>query len=204
MRKSSPQRPWQSAGIALVSALIFLLILTLLAVAVASLNSASERMAYAAASYSRTFQAADSAVREGETWIQSQTAPPTATTSCTNCTTPPMTWDVDQTFAATDTSPANWNNFPWTTAARQFSENYQADGTATARADASLPSTGGSSTPLSPPYYVIEKLGTDPKYSRRIGNEKIYAPYYYRITARAQGNNTPTATYAQSVYAKQF
>lgn len=186
----------RSRGFALVGALTFLLILTILGVAMLSTNMSQEKMTYAVADYNRAFQAADSAVVQGESWLNSLSAQPTAMQSCgSSCTV--TVWQLDYPLQ-TYTTTGSWADFNWGLA-RDFSKQYDALGAATDRTDTDVnPVMLRTQTPL----YVIEEVGPDRQSSLALGQGRTVRRYYYRITARGHGYGG--YAYAQSSYVKTY
>ena len=72
MRTSPPEtRPRGAAGAALAIALVFLLVLTIVAVTAMRTTIMEERMAGGLRDYNLAFQAAELALRAGEQWVES-------------------------------------------------------------------------------------------------------------------------------------
>jgi len=181
-------------GFALVGALTFLLVLTVLGVAMLSTNLSQEKMTYAVSDYNRAFQAADSAVIAGENWLNSLSAQPTPMQSCgTGCTV--TLWQLDYPLQ-TYTTTGSWANFDWSLA-RDFGYDYSELGVGTARTD-----TDAKLLRTNSPLYVIEEVGPDRQSSLALGQGREVRRYYYRITARGRGYGG--YAFAQSTYVKTY
>jgi len=191
-------KPDQS-GFALVAALVFLLVLTILGVAALASNATEEKITYAVADYNRSFQAADSAVVEAETWLSLQSILPGQTVSCaSSCA--PLVWQAGMPLASYATAH-NWETFAWSSYARSFYNEYAADGSSVIRPTSTLVRIQNSYLPR----YVIEELGPDTLSSLTQGQGKQPHRYYYRITAQGQGSTSgQNASYAQSIFVQSF
>lgn len=178
-----PSPPMQSRqrGMVLIIALIILLSLTILGVASMSTTSMQERMAANEHDRQIAFQAAEAALREGESFVQSNTMDPTMfNNSCTgglcDCSDAalgcPVYW--------TDTTLDVWN-----TAARH--KTYSVTYTQVA----------------AQPEYIIEFMGytdpggTAPGYVPTVGD-----PMMFRITAIGTGQSPNAKVMLQSTYKK--
>jgi len=192
----------RSSGFALISALVFLLVLTLLGVATLSSNVLQEKMTYATGDYSRAFTSADSAIVEAESWLAQQTVLPVEMQSCSSgCT--PMVWQKDYPLQHYSLGTGSWPAFQWSSYARSFVYDYSATGDATPRtASTSNPTDPKLLRTSSPPMYVIEELGRDRTSSLNSGQGRQSRRYYYRITAHGAG--IASSAYSQSVFVQSF
>lgn len=198
---SSPPARRRASGIALVTALIFMLAMTVLGIAVFTSNTSEEKLSYAAGDYNRAFQAADSAISDGENWLDAQSGQPVAQQSCDmSCATANSVWATEPSEQV-----SNWFTFDWAHEARAYGYDYTASG-ASPRSGVALTRVGTA------PSYVIEELGADRSSSITSGQGSHYNRWFYRITARGTGaqtdssNNSKTQSSAvvQSVYARNF
>ncbi|MGB1579957.1 MAG: pilus assembly PilX family protein [Nevskiales bacterium] len=100
-------------GAALVVSLLFLLVLTIIGIASVSTTTLQERMANNTREQNLAFQAAESALRDGEAWLFSQKgtgqAPLQITTCSSNCGTAVGVWSA----ATTQLSSINSASFDW-------------------------------------------------------------------------------------------
>jgi type IV pilus assembly protein PilX len=183
-------------GAALIFVLVFLLVLTTLATAALSTNTAEERMTYAASDRNRAFAAAESALAQGEQWIEAQTTQPIAMSCASPCANAPLVW------SSNTTSTADWFAFDWTGLSRDFALDYGSGHSPSTRAHATLTRVAES------PRYVIEEIGPNLDGSLVVGQGAAPRRWYYRITARGTGaqSNTPStaAAIVQSAYVKTF
>lgn len=206
------QPPRRQRGFALIAALVFLLILTVIGVATLNTTGSQDKMNSAAADYNRALLAADSAVTEGEAWLSKQTTLPVADQSCTaGCT--PLVWSADYPLSQLSKGLFRWQDFDWVNFGRNFSIEYNSDGSTPPRSTSGTPN---NTTLLraGTPFYVIESLGpnrdctllTSTSYGARQG-----CRYHYRVTARGNGSlaalglsGLGSTAYAQSVYVQPF
>jgi type IV pilus assembly protein PilX len=178
----------------LVFALIFLLVLTMLGVASLMNNTSQERMNYAVTDYTRAFQAADSAVTQGEEYISAQPsfAPLTCATPTSGC-------NVWSTLNSDNTllSSSFWSSY-----GMNFGLTYNVDGSTTSRSNSGLLKGNGSA--LSTPQYAVEYIGHD---DSSLACGKPNPPpiaYYYRITGRGAGAQSQMSATTQSTFVWYF
>jgi Tfp pilus assembly protein PilX len=192
------QKRARSRGVALVVALVFLLMLTLLGISSLNGNVMQERMSYAYGDYMRAFQAADSADTQGEYWLAAQSVKPIPCS--TSCNSSSLVWattggNATSQFTLTDLNTASW----WSSSGLNFGDNYYQDGSsAAARSNAELYRTSSAQ-------YVIEEMGQDPNNSLLIG-VPTYKRYYYRISGHGTGASTARAlgSTVQSTYVQGY
>lgn len=179
-------RTKQQKGMALVIALIFLVLLTIIGVAALGNNSMQGRMTYGASERNEAFQAADSAVLSGENWIASQTAQPVGTcTSTSSSCVPPAIWARDGVTTPPIGITQLTSDTFWTGNGQSFSYT--------------IPSTAAQ------PQYIIEDLGHDDSGSLSIGQGPPgFQTYYFQVTARGFGAQSTSRSLVQSVYAKSY
>ena len=194
--KSHSAKFRRNGGMALVIALLFLLMLTLLGVASLSTNTAEERMGYASADYTRAFQAADSAVSEGENWINTYLAVPPATCSVgsAGC----LMFSPTAAPSLSSLYSANW----WSTNGVSINSIPNPDGASTTtRTDVSLGRIPIGQYPL----YVLQSLGRAKGGTYGTGS-RPGAPisYYFRVTGSGTGVSEQMQTVTQSTYAKEL
>jgi type IV pilus assembly protein PilX len=181
--------PPHQRGTALVIALVFLLLMTLLAITAVNTSSLEEKMAGNLKDQHFAFQAAEAALREGEAYLAVNS--PVFDASCTNgfC------------LPAASSAPL-WDNFvSWGTS----STTTRAYGTGT---------TAGSyvstTNVAAEPRYMIEDLG-----GGSVGDEKpdsfVWKPspdpkilqgHYFRVTARGVGGTNAAQAMLQTTYVK--
>lgn len=174
-------------GTVLIVSLIFLLILTLLGVSSIRNTTLEERMAGNFRSSTAAFQASESALRAGETWLD------------TNFNVRPVPqnnggngiWVFNAPDPVAGTSKAWWkeaNDAWWTASARVYGHN--------------LSFVSGKN--LDPPLYLVEEVGLV-KDSLNLGQPKDESgQYFYQVTARGTGVNTNTVVLLRSTYARRY
>jgi len=166
-------------GAALIVALIMLLVMTLLGVTIARTTTMQERMAGNLRNQSIAFEAAETALREGEAWIQAQIGGerPQAIAPA-SCGSPPC--EVLTQNALNPLANATWD--PGTNVRT---------GTQVAESDA-------------PPKFFIEQRQVV-RDALNIGQSTDEnARIYYRTTARAVGGNTTAVSILRTEYAARF
>jgi type IV pilus assembly protein PilX len=183
---------------ALIVSLVLLLSMTLLAIAAIQNTSLEERMAGNARSENIALQAAESALRAGETWIDSLTTLPTAGNSG------PLWYRADGTngpkCSSTSTPGTPWW-FCWA------ESDWSGKGTAVSNA-VKLVYVAGSNTVLSGariPYYVIEEDGMQ-RTSLVVGQQqdRVNQGNRYRVTARGLDPGGRGEVLLQSRYVRLF
>lgn len=180
-------------GAALAISLIFLLVLTILSIAAMSGSGLQERMAGGIRQTNLAFQAAESGVLAGESWIGStqRITRPDPILSCTSSSTCPINqvWATDVTISGvlTNLNPLtfDWANFNWTANAVE------------------LGTTGTKEMPLviADPRYLIQESGSR---SDDFSANPESLTYFYTVTARGVAATTQHASIVQSVYARRF
>jgi len=164
-------------GTVLVLALILLVVLAALATGAMTTSVLEQRMSANAEDRNTAFQAAETALRSGEGYLQGFIGVPPPPTGTANCSPAPCVASMY----------ASW---PWGTAGQTLKVTT---------------STSSFSNTASPPEAVIEDMGdhqtddsfqvqeyttTPPSYSR-----------FYRVTARGEGRTSEAQAMVQSVYA---
>ena len=215
--------PRRQAGAALVVALIFLVVLTVLGVAMLGNNTLQTRMAYGSGETNLAFQSAETALASGENWLYQTKVRPTA--GCATGNGPPITTytatancNQDANTAAyiwprpdpssTVTPPVGKDQFFddswWTSNGRKFGWTYVDN--VTPAIDSTQSFASGSDVPR----YVVEEIGSDPTGEIGVGAGLTYRVYYYQVTARAYGlqadttTSKGTRTVVQSVYGQGY
>lgn len=174
-------------GAVLAIGLILLLLMTILGSMSMSRVNISERLAGSEREINSAFQAAESALLEGERWINDLTnaTPPATVSSCVaaglGCQT--VIWDADSGDGVR-VGNTSWQSINWDAVGRTFAQN--------------KPVTETLQQLSEPPKYVIEYLGPES------GAAAAADMYYYRITSRARGTTPASEVILQSVYRRQF
>lgn len=163
-------------GVALITGLIFMVILTLLAVAAMRTTTLEERMAGNARNRDLAFQAAESAIRVAERFLNTDNA---------GAGLPAFNGSVPGYYQNLVTSSSNefWASYNWEAG--------------------SVLTADGLTTVAKQPRYVIEKLnlpvsGGTTEYDPSNPESSIY-----RVTARGIGGDTDTAVILQSNFHKK-
>ena len=177
MRLSRASSPARQHGAALIISLIFLVLLTLIAVSAMQGTILQERMAGNTRNQMLAFQAAEAALSAGENSLAASGLPSGAGYYMNPAALP----------SATYTSSQDWiNTFSWssTTAATY---------------------TGTLNGVAAPPQFVVERLTSTPptcKAPCNAGTGASPGSGYYRITARGVGGTTNAVVILQEVYAR--
>ncbi|TXH06006.1 MAG: hypothetical protein E6R07_04160 [Nevskiaceae bacterium] len=181
-RRDEARLPYhrQQKGIALFISLMFLVIATLLGLAIARTQFAGERMAQNALDHAMAVQAAEAALREAENNLSQGQF--TAFTAC---------------------GAANTNglySFCANQASAYLGINWSSPGaTAITYGTAPIPGPSLSSLNLaSPPVYIVEQLPSVIVTGMSLSNPQ--ATPVYRITAYAVGGDSNTSALVQSIY----
>ena len=190
--------PQRQRGVALFVALVFLVILTVIGVTALGNNSLQTRMAYGGVETNRAFQAADSGLIAGETWLTNQIDRPIA--SCTNpCTDPVAIWPrtivVTPVITATELASEAW----WTSSNGHLFDHTYVEGSAPA-----LVASQSLANASAQPAYVVEEDGFDDTNGLGQGRGAVYKIYYFQISARGFGAQNSSRTVVQSVYARGY
>ncbi|MGQ0697389.1 MAG: pilus assembly PilX family protein [Panacagrimonas sp.] len=186
-------------GAALMVALVILVALTLLGLAAMSGNTLQQKMAYSAGQTNLAFQAAETGLAAGESWLEARVAQPIPDCS-EECSATASIWPGPVAGATPAITLDNFRDSEWWNAeARSFGLNYLDGATPVTLANQAIPYAPQQ------PRYVIEELGKDPTGSLVLGGPRVFTLWFYRITARGTGafaDGPPTLV--QSVYTKGF
>lgn len=162
------------SGIAIIVALIILLILTLIMITALRVTTLEEKMSSNSQNHNIAFQAAESALREAEAYINSGAVPfnplklsgaPFRDTSSPHCV----------NGLCNDSEGVQSDAFP------------DIDGTM-------ITATTGISPIAAEPQYIIELIRTDPS----VDSSRIYATF--RVTARGWGGDINSLVELESTY----
>ncbi|WP_348765403.1 PilX N-terminal domain-containing pilus assembly protein [uncultured Salinisphaera sp.] len=192
-------KPRTENGFVLVTSLIFLVVITLLAVSAISSSTLQERMASNLREKSQARQAADAALRAAELRLSPAVTPDLQTRACS----------FDANSGNNDS--ANNPNTLVVCQARVFDGNSGADyfdpaiwdsGSAAIQTYSPPAAAGGSSTPAPTVRYVIEDVedcenSVNPE---RCAGADGDGSIRYRITAFARGANPAAIAVTQSIY----
>ncbi|MAZ43826.1 MAG: hypothetical protein CMF48_01420 [Legionellales bacterium] len=161
------------SGVALVLVMVFLLVMTVLGVSGLSRIQLDERIVQNNRNIIVAFSAAESALSDGEKWLQEQSNIPTAVSSCE--TTPCTVWVGDLNGNLTNNSHAWWmqNGTAMSTTLAQVSVD---------------------------PRYIIEQTHFIPHELSPDAQSQGKGTYYYRVTARGTGQTTQSQSIVQSIF----
>lgn len=171
-------RPTQD-GTALIMAMAFLLILSLIGVTSMTTATLEEKMSGNMSDKNVAFQTAESALVAGEIWVGGQMNKPVFDLAVTN----------DGLHLPSTTSTPVWDD---------------ATGVWSSGDLFSYPALNNVSTA---PAYIIEDLGVIPDNNGSLvlpANYKSSGKNVFRVTARASGRTDATVAMIQSVYEKRF
>lgn len=174
-------------GVALIMALVFLTLLTLIGVTAMSTTSLEEKMATNTRDRNLAFQAAETALIAAETWMN-------------GLATEPSPW-ADATKGRYDFDPTAANPI-WETAGIWDGANVVAYPCTPTDTTPSVSSScvGGTKTEISKvakqPRYIVEKMG--------LADSSVPNTFAYRITARGTGSSNAAVVMLQSTYVRAF
>ncbi|MDE1947680.1 MAG: pilus assembly protein [Burkholderiales bacterium] len=175
--KSLPYRPTRERGFVLITGLIFLVVLTLLGLALFRSGGMQERIAGNTREKQRALEAAESALQYGEWWVSEQNRG--TGTPCTAVT----NGNVVANMKVCSNALANPTSLPWPAYA-----SYQPP-TMTVSTAGGLAANGDINYQAKPGVY-ISYLGLD-----STGKAQLY-----QVTAFGQGGSASTAAVVQSTY----
>ncbi len=174
----------RQGGVALVMALVFLLLLTILGIAALNTTSLEEKMANNVKDRNLAFQSAESALIVAENWVYTQIGKPVFPNNSIGLYTPSTTADE------------NWKDSTWSTS------NV-----------VTYPSTPGQTVSGSlgkiqtQPKYIIEDMGETPESGGSLVQTSSYkskGTTVLRITARGTGGTDAAVVMLQSTYSRTF
>lgn len=175
MRPVSHPRSRQQGAVLVVS-LIFLFILTLLGVGSMDIVTIEEKMSSNLRDGNLAFQAAESALREGESWISSQV------------TNPPQNCDADSCEMWALNSLNNGQFIG------QTDGWWQSKGRVSTSTFAEINSN---------PHFIVEDHSFQAD-SLKNGTGNSSGIHYYRITARGTGGTGDAQAIVQSIYSRRY
>lgn len=164
-------------GAVLVTGLILLLVLTLVGVSGMQSVILSEKMTANMRDTHIAFQAAESALADGEQWLLSQTQQPIGVDTCSS---PPcQLWD-NATLGNVSAMSQSW----WQTQATTYSSNLYGLN--------------------SQPQYVLEEYTFVPYELSPDARAKGQGYHYYKVTAKGTGKQTSSNALLESIFATQY
>lgn len=172
-------------GVALVMALVFLLLLTLIGITALNTTSLEEKMAGNVKDRNLAFQAAESALAAGENWIYTQIGKPYFPNNSIGL------YTVDSAAATPNWDSVNWSGSNVVT----YPNTPGASG------------SGNLGKINTQPKYIIEDLDEVQETSGSLVAETRYknkGTTILRITARGTGGTDAAVVMLQSTYARDF
>lgn len=164
-------------GMVLITGLVFLIVLTLIATSIMDSSVFAEKMTYNSRDTTSAFEAAESALGDGELWIQNQITAPKPVTACS--TPPCLVWNYDA-LGNFYSQSGSW----WQSQGRAFSTTLS--GVATQ------------------PRYIIEYYSYVPYELSPEATSQGKGYYFYRVTARGNGISNNAYAVVQSIYSTQY
>ena len=185
---TSPAR--RERGVALVMAMAFLLILTLIGVTTMSTTVLEEKMAGNMQDKNTAFQATESALTSGENWLQPLAAMPIFD---------PLVTD-DGLHRQSATSTPVWDVATGVWGGTDIVDYTELPGSA------SPPSGLALANVSQQPQYLVEDVGPvrDPLGSLKLGTPSRSTRNVFRVTALGSGRSVQAVVMVQSVFEKQF
>lgn len=181
----------RQSGAVLITALVLLLIMTLLGLASMQNTSLEERMAGNMRHANIAFQAAESALRQGEAWIASRTAEPTPTSDGSS-----GIWSLD----GPESLPSSFDSaYPWWQ--QLIDTDWAKSGVSTY--DHTLKTAGSVNLDSAMPRYVIEerRFVSD---SLELGQGSETGRMFYQVTARGTDVSGRMQVMLQSSFARRY
>ncbi len=179
--------PPRQRGVALVMALVFLLLLTILGVAALNTTSLEEKMANNVKDRNLAFQAAESALIVAENWTYTQIGKPVFPNNPIGLYTP-VTSDTD--------ADPNWKESTWSTNNVVIYPNTPGQTV-----------SGSLGKIQNQPKYIIEDMGETPESGGSLvltSSYKSKGTTVVRITARGTGGTDAAVVMLQSTYSRAF
>lgn len=164
-------------GTVVVIGLVFMLVMTLIAITSMGHATLSEQMANNHRQQIQAFQAAESALKDGELWLQNQTTPPLETTTCT---TPPCALWAQGALSQIWQQSHSW----WITQGTLINV-----------------SIGGVGTQ---PRYILQSQDFVPYELSPDARAKGKGYYFYRVTSKGSGGTDNAHAIVESIYATQY
>lgn len=175
---SAPAARSSQRGTALVMALVFLLLLTMLGITASNTATLEERMAGNVKDQNLSFQAAETALAHAEAWVASTSGPGDLAVDNAKGIYDPAGSSVAEAWETIDWSSSNVVTYPGT------------PGT---------PATGTLGDVNTMPKYIIENMGTAPATPPATGTILTV-----RITARGTGASDSTESIVQSTFSVAY
>ncbi|AFJ03456.1 Type IV fimbrial biogenesis protein PilX [Methylophaga frappieri] len=174
------------SGAALIISLIILVILVIIGLAAMRTSLLEEKMAGNSRDMALAFQAAETALRDAEAWLDAQTNDPLPTEDGNN-----RIWNSEQ-----GDLDANWNNnLPWWQEPTRGTVWWQDNGV----------QYGADITNVTTrPMTIIEYLVEIPDDQVIQDGNRDTGRSFYRITARATGGSNQSRVLLQSTVAKRY
>ncbi len=178
--------PDPERGFALITALLILVILTLLGVSMLSGVGLQDKMSSNMREKARAFQAAQSTLRFTERWLAQQYHA-TAGTPCIGGSSPLVLTSVPRVCSDALPSP---DMVPWTSSGQSIGITYNIPQPGSTSGTINVSTTGGADSYYALPRFYIQNIGP------AIGKQGIM----FRITTLGWGGNETAVAVIQSIY----
>lgn len=196
------------SGYALITALLFLTVMTILGVSAVGRMTLQERMAANLREKGRADEAANAALRQGELWVFNEVNyPPPAAAAPTGSDPMPEVWggDVLQTLLGVGyADDPFWNGNAGAVNVSPHQLNQFA-----AEPPGGWPAHGASAGVAGSPQYFLEEslaasLGSSLTPASQGGSRTQAKIYFYRVSGRGVGGNAAAVSVHQSVYGRVY
>ena len=165
-----------SQGTTLVVSLLLLLILTIIGINAIRMTHMQEKMSHNYQNKTASLQAAESALREGENWLQTLTSEPIPSSGCSVF---PCVQSLSNTIYPEEQTDAWWNS------------------------NSAAYTVGALGQINTPPRYYIEFERFVPD-SPVIGRAPPGGTYFYRVNSKGTGNTDDAITILQTTYTRRY
>lgn len=196
------------SGYALITALLFLTVMTILGVSAVGRMTLQERMAANLREKGRADEAANAALRQGELWVFNEVNyPPPAAAAPTGSDPMPEVWggDVLQTLLGVDYADDHF----WDGNAGAVNVSPHQLNQFAAEPPGGWPAHGASAGVAGSPQYFLEEslaasLGSSLTPASQGGSRTQAKIYFYRVSGRGVGGNAAAVSVHQSVYGRVY
>lgn len=196
------------SGYALITALLFLTVMTILGVSAVGRMTLQERMAANLREKGRADEAANAALRQGELWVFNEVNyPPPAAAAPTGSDPMPEVWggDVLETLLGVDYADDHF----WDGNAGAVNVSPHQLNQFAAEPPGGWPAHGASAGVAGSPQYFLEEslaasLGSSLTPASQGGSRTQAKIYFYRVSGRGVGGNAAAVSVHQSVYGRVY
>lgn len=201
--QSPPATPKRQRGVVLITAIMFLVVLSLLAISMMKTTILEERMVSSNRDWSNAFQAAESALRDAEREIKDSTriSGQTGFVALCSSTSAPKGGGLCLPNQCTNTA-SNGNCSPiWVHLATVQNDAGWKTGTGTSKSVqyGAVTNAAALSGVGAQPRYIVEVLTVPSAGSQKVQPGQVALDYLYRVTAVGFGVNTQSRVMLQSI-----